>query len=113
MVDRTDRRAHPYQAHSRDALLLVRRGRPARRWRRCDRGCPLGTGVVRPMWHEGGTAAEEELRFELARRAPPRAVDEGRPGNYGSRRQGSERPAAVDGPRTPLRAPVGVARLMT
>jgi hypothetical protein len=56
------------------------------------------------MWHAGGTAAEEALRLELARRAPPRVMDEGRSGNYGSRGQGSERPAAVDGSRTPLRA---------
>ena len=29
-----------------------------------DRGCPLGTGLVRPMWHVGGTAADEE-RFRI------------------------------------------------
>jgi len=23
-------------------------------------GCPLGTGVVRPIWHAGGTAGEDE-----------------------------------------------------
>jgi len=54
-----NQRPHPYQAYSRDAFLLVRRSRPARRWRRCDRGCPLGTGIDRPMWHANGTTGEE------------------------------------------------------
>jgi hypothetical protein len=40
-----NQRPHPCQAYSRDALMLVRRGRPARGWRRCDRGCPLDTGL--------------------------------------------------------------------
>jgi hypothetical protein len=104
---------HPYQADSRDAFKLVERTWPAGGRGDSDRGCPLGTGVVRPMWHAGGTAAEEGLRLELARRAPPRVMDEGRPGNYGSRGQGSERPAAVDGYRTAPGSPVGVASLMT
>jgi hypothetical protein len=52
---------HPYQAHSRDAFLLVRRGGPARRWRSCDRGCPLGTGIDPWMWHVNGTTGEERL----------------------------------------------------
>jgi len=33
---------------------------PVHRRRGVDRGCPLGTGVVRPMWHAGGTAADDE-----------------------------------------------------
>jgi hypothetical protein len=31
--------------------------RPAHRWSRSNRGCPLGTGLVRPMWHASGTGA--------------------------------------------------------
>jgi hypothetical protein len=33
-------------------------GRPAHGWRRSDRGCPLGTGLVRLMWHANGTTDE-------------------------------------------------------
>jgi hypothetical protein len=56
---RPSSRPHPYQAHSRDAFLLVRRGRPAQRSDGSDRGCPLHTGVVRLMWHANGTTGEE------------------------------------------------------
>jgi hypothetical protein len=41
--------------------MLVRGGRPARRWRSCDRGCPLGTGIDPWMWHANGTTGEERL----------------------------------------------------
>ena len=34
-------------ARARDGQLMGPAG--------SDRGCPLGTGVVRPMWHAGGT----------------------------------------------------------
>src|SRR5918994_5972479 len=50
---------HPYQTYSRDAFLLVRRGRPGQWSGGSDRGCPLDTGVVRLMWHVGGTAGED------------------------------------------------------
>ena len=30
-------------------------GGPVHRPSGGDRGCPLGTGIVRPMWHAGGT----------------------------------------------------------
>jgi hypothetical protein len=35
--------------------MLVERERPAHQARGVDRGCPLGTAVVRPMWHVSGT----------------------------------------------------------
>ena len=47
---------HPYQAYSRDAFKLGA-GETVSSWRReSDRGCPLDTGLVRLMWHGGGTA---------------------------------------------------------
>jgi hypothetical protein len=46
---------HPYQAYSRDAFMQQEREAPAQRSDGSDRGCPLGTGVVRPMWHAAGT----------------------------------------------------------
>jgi hypothetical protein len=49
---------HPYQACSRDAFMLLERGWPAHQGGGVDRGCPLGTGLVRLMWHAGGTASE-------------------------------------------------------
>jgi hypothetical protein len=53
-----NQRPHPYQACSRDAFMLVRRGRPAQRSDGSDRGCPLDTVVVRLMWHASGTVGE-------------------------------------------------------
>ena len=51
-----NQRPHPYQAYSRDAFTLLDGRSPAHRWSKSDRGCPLGTGLVRPMWHADGTA---------------------------------------------------------
>src|SRR5215217_8450197 len=50
-----------YQAYSRDAFLLVRRGRTAQQSDGSDRGCPLDTGVDPWMWHANGTTGEERL----------------------------------------------------
>jgi hypothetical protein len=55
------------------AFLLVRGGRPARGWRSCDRGCPMGTGIDPSMWHANGTTGEERLGAggELEALRPP------------------------------------------
>jgi hypothetical protein len=66
MVDGTDRRAHPYQAHSRDAFKLVEHEMRGQRQGDSDRGCPLRTGLARPMWHASGTAGEDEPGSGLA-----------------------------------------------
>jgi hypothetical protein len=65
MVDRTDRRAHHYRACSRDAFKLVERETPAQRPGESDRGCPLGTVLVPPLWHASGTAGEYGRRLSL------------------------------------------------
>jgi hypothetical protein len=39
---------------------------PAYRWGGVDRGCPLGTGIVRPVWHANGTDGNHQ-RGLLAR----------------------------------------------
>jgi hypothetical protein len=46
---------HPYQAHSRDAFKQLEARRPGLRQLEVDRDYPLGTGLVRLMWHVGGT----------------------------------------------------------
>jgi hypothetical protein len=68
--DAAARGARPDQAYSRDAFMLLEREAPGRRQVASDRGCPLGTGFVRPMWHEGG--AERCLGLRVRRRATPR-----------------------------------------
>ena len=45
---------HPCQAHSRDAFKQLSERWPAHRPSDSDRGCPLSTVRVRPMWHTGG-----------------------------------------------------------
>jgi hypothetical protein len=50
--------------------------RPAHRWRVVDRGCPLGTVVVRPFWHAAGTNGRPR-----AARRPPR---DGAPPRWGT-----------------------------
>jgi hypothetical protein len=45
-----------YQAYPRDAFKLLERAAASSSVDERDRGCPLGTGVDRPMWHAGGTA---------------------------------------------------------
>jgi hypothetical protein len=35
--------------------MLAERSRPAYGWHGTDCGCPLGTVVVRPVWHANGT----------------------------------------------------------
>src|SRR4029453_14257307 len=57
----------PHQAYSRDAFKQLEGRPPGYRVREDDRGCPLDTGVVRPMWHAGGTAGEDQ------RGTPPRS----------------------------------------
>jgi hypothetical protein len=47
-------RTRPDQAYSRDAFKQQGRGWPARGQDDGDRGCPLRTGIDRPMWHERG-----------------------------------------------------------
>jgi hypothetical protein len=59
-------RAISFQAYSRDAFNLQEGVRARSSVSDSDRGCPLGTGVVRPMWHAGGTAGEEKIRADAA-----------------------------------------------
>jgi hypothetical protein len=40
--------------------MLAERRLPAHGRRESDRGCPLGTVRIRPIWHAGGTAGEDE-----------------------------------------------------
>jgi hypothetical protein len=47
-----------------------RRRLPAHWWRGSDRGCPLGTEVVRPMWHAGGTVRPARLLASFRRGIP-------------------------------------------
>jgi hypothetical protein len=61
--DRCKPRPHPYQAHSRDTFKLLGGRSPAHRGSDGDRGCPLGTGVARPMWHTSGTAGRGRRWF--------------------------------------------------
>jgi hypothetical protein len=51
---------YPYQAHSRDAFILLVRRMPVQSASDGDRGCPLATVRVRLIWHAGGTAGENE-----------------------------------------------------
>jgi hypothetical protein len=66
-------------------------GRPAHHRRGVDRGCPLDTGVVRPMWHASGTAGEDDCGSALAALAPARAMSPDRPGRHELRWQASAR----------------------
>jgi hypothetical protein len=84
----------PYQAHSRDAFLHVSATGTSSWGRRSDRGCPLGTARVRPMWHAGGMARS------LGPEVPTVLSVFWFPGM--SRSSGSSR-AVGDGPRCALR----------
>jgi hypothetical protein len=48
---------------------LLEGRRPAHRWGERDRSCPLGTGLVLPMWHVSGTATEVEIANLLSVRS--------------------------------------------
>jgi hypothetical protein len=112
-----------YQAHSRDAFLLVRRGRPAHGRRNSDRGCPMGTTHARRVWHACGTtrmvrdplthltaSTVQGWRCEGRQPAVPRSLNTCRcPYALRSRRQGLRAwrvpgaPNGVRGPRRSLR----------
>jgi len=54
--------------HSRDAFMLLERGRPAHQGHGVDRGCPLNTARVRLMWHVGGTSGRHARQDQRRRR---------------------------------------------
>jgi hypothetical protein len=55
-----------------------------------DRGCPLGTGVVRPMWHANGAVLPARLLASSRPGTPPRVKGGRRPSR--SDVSGSEHP---------------------
>src|SRR5215213_355389 len=58
-------------------IAQVRSGQPAQRSFRIDRDCPPDTARARSLWHEGGTAGEDDVAQSaepmapLSRRARP------------------------------------------
>jgi hypothetical protein len=51
---------------SGDAFKLLQRETPAQRPGESDRGCPLGTEFVPPLWHAGGTAGKHDVGSGVA-----------------------------------------------
>src|SRR5215218_10658161 len=76
-------------------------GRPAREGRGVDRGCPLGTALVRLVWHACGTASEGK-----GPRSATRSTHAGAPVGRLSDRRGRAlaglQPALLAGCRPPL-----------
>jgi len=69
----------PYQDCPGDAFMLAEGRWPAHGRPENDRGCPLDTGLGRPMWHASGTACENEVARTLRRWISVQPLDEADP----------------------------------